>query len=647
MPSTSSLLRSASSQRKKVLAQQDAEVEYEYSLGFKTYEDYRDYDRYLEKRAKSSTDPGAALSLQKKRNSAFRGYMSNEIQRQSISVLEGRQTNVDKYNAMYQLYQSAVANGMYDQAQTLYLQLGNLDKTIQNEAMAAASGARSAATAAFTAVKDEVKAHEAALKGLGDILSSVGPDGFDKTLQDKGVQQELLNMYPDLAPVFNAGGQIGFFDIANGIAESMKDTYTRAIGELPPEQAAKAQEALDKLNSGATKFTIPGVDGGVSLKDIQTQIAASRVGSSYFFRGQNGVLEKGKLTDYAWDNQGKLAPVFANPYSEGTQDNPYNQVIDSFDQSSVYRRDDKGNYIDDKGNVVAEFRDGQVLAPGGGEWANDAQRNEALKKASSSYETILKEQGFNTVNKDGKTFVTVTEAAKQRLGNIPGLETGDPVEVVRDGQGNLRFIKTDPTTGKQSLYQMAFDENGKSNIRQLQPGEQGAISSQSLGDLKAYAQGLNKDFTSDPGVNEANSSLVNTVAAIGQGVGYTHGVLADAEARRRFLTGDQGGVKGQDIRPSTNPALRLNTAERAVKRVVSPIANPARTARQVNTRLASMNPLAQKIGSIIARLKPSAGQRAANSSLEASRQKIQAAQGFKYGVLADPAKREAFLRSLQ
>lgn len=648
MPSTSSLLRSSASTRKKVLAQQDAEAEYEYSLGYKTYEDYREYDRYLDKRASSTTDPGQALTLQKRRNSAFRGYMSNEIQRQTIGVLEGRQSNVDKYNAMYQLYQNAISQGLYDQAQTLYLQLGNLDKTIQNEALAAASGAAAAVRGQVTAINDEVKAHETALSELGKILQAVGPDGFDKEI--KKLAPDIVAMYPDLAPVFQAGGTVGFFDIANGIVSNIQDTYAEAISQLPPEEAATLQAKLDSIMSGSKTFKIPGVKDGVTFQDLQREIEAKQAGGQYFFRGEDGVLEKGKLTDYTWGKDGKIVGVYANPYSEGLQDNPYNQVIDQFDQSQVYRRDENGNYIDDKGKVVAEFKDGQITAPGGGEFKSEADRNAALKNASQSFETLLKEQGFNTVKKDGKMYVTVTEAVKARLGNIPGLNNGDPVEVVQDGQGNLRFVKKEG--GKQRLYQMAFDQYGKANLRELQAGEQGAISARSLGDLEAYAKDLNKDYTGDEGIDAGNRSLVSTVSAIGQGVGYRYGVLADAEQRRRFLTGDEGGALGRDgrqqnIRPSTNPALRLNAAERAVKRVVSPIANPVRTAGQINRKLGSINPLAQKLGSIIARLRPSAGQRAANSSLAASRQRIQEGKGFKYGVLATEAGRNKFLESLR
>lgn len=650
MPGTSSLLRSASSTRKKVLAQQDAVAEYEYSLGYKSYEDYREYDRYLENRIKSSSDPGAALSLQKKRNSAFRGYMGNEIQRQSIAVIEGRQSNVDKYNAMYQLYQQAAANGLYDTAQTLYLQLGNLDKTIQNEAISAAGSASASMRAAVTSVKDEIKAQKAVLTDMGRELQANGIDNINKAFEDPAIQQELAAAYPDLAPVFKQGGTIGFWDIANGVAENIKDTYAQAISELPPEETGELREQLAKLNSGETTFQIPGVEGGVTLKDLQTQIAATRAGGSYFFQGPNGVLERGKLTDYTWDKEGNIVPVYANPYSEGTADNPYNQVVDNFDQSQVYRRDEKGNYVDESGKVVAEFKDGQIVAPGGGDFRNEADREKALQAAGQSFETLLKEQGFNTIKKEGKLLVAVTDATMEKFGKVPGLELGDIVEVVRDGQGNLRFTKKDQKTGKEQLYQYAFDPSGKGSIRRLQAGEQGAISAQALGDLNVYAKDLNKDYAGNEGVDRATQSLVSTVSKIGQGVGFKYGVLADAEARRRFLTGDGGGIqnkKGEvvNLKPSTNPALKLNIAERAVKRIVTPIANPGRTVSGV-ARWAT-NPIARTLASALRGIIKTAGQNAANNSLAASRQKIQEAQGFKYGVLATQAGRDAFLKSLR
>ena len=597
MPSTSSLLRSSASTRKKVLSQQDAEAEYEYSLGYKTYEDYREYDRYLDKRASSSTDPGQALTLQKRRNTAFRGYMGNEIQRQTIGVLEGRQSNTDKYNAMYSLYQNAVSQGLYDQAQTLYLQLGNLDRTIQNEAVAAAGSASSAMKAQVTAVKDEVSAHKAALADLGASMQELGGiDELNKRLEDPETIKQLVSAYPDLAEVYKNGGKIGLFDIAAGITENIKDTYAAAIGALPPEEASKLQGELDKLTSGKTTFDIPGFADKVSMTDLQNQITQAREGRSYFFRGQDGELQKGSVTDYTWDREGKVIPVYADPLSAGTKDNPYLQTVDNFKESGAFRRDDQGRYIDETGKVVAEYRDGRLTAPGGGEFANEADYNKALSSARVGSDTLLREQGFNVVTegenglkkgKNGGVLVTVTEETIDKLGNLPGLKAGNAVEMFVDGQGNLRY--SPGNSGK--LYQGAIDERGQVNFRELAPGEQGAISSQGRQDLGVDMSILADDLKSKGVSQVTGSSLAASNQRIALGEGFTKGVLKDAETRRRFLAGQEiENARGEKVTndPRVNPALRLNAAERTLNKaikVADTITNPYKPLKNVLSSL--------------------------------------------------------------
>jgi len=603
MPSTSSLLRSSASTRKKVLSQQDAEAEYEYSLGYKTYEDYREYDRYLDKRASSTTDPGQALTLQKRRNTAFRGYMGNEIQRQTIGVLEGRQSNTDKYNAMYSLYQNAVSQGLYDQAQTLYLQLGNLDRTIQNEAVAAAGSASASATAAATAVNDEVKAHQAALKDLGAVFTQLGPDQFDAGI--RSMQKEIVATYPDLAPVFEAKGEVGIFDIASGIMENIKDTYAAAISELPADKAAEMQVKLDSLNSGATKFDIPGFADKVSLTDLRTQMAQAQEGRSYFFRGQGGELQKGEVTDYTWDKNGKVIPVYADPLSGGTKDNPYLQTVDNFKDSGAYRRDAKGDYVDAQGNVVARsvvqtFKDQNgvdqtrrvIVGADGKEFASEALQNEALSRATMNAATLLREQGFNVVSdggegfkkgKNGGALVTVTEDIRDKFGDIPGVQNGEPIEMFVDGQGNLRF--TPERSGK--LYQAALGLDNQYTVRELKSGEQGAINLNTMKDLALDMTDMERDLRTK-GVNQvAGKSLIASNERIAQGVGFTKGVLKDAETRRRFLAGEaiqnaRGETVVNDVRQ--NPALRLNTAERALNSAARTVRNAP---QQIKTTVTS------------------------------------------------------------
>lgn len=100
MPGVTSLLKSAQSTQKKIRSQEEAEIAYEWSISQKTYDQYLQYKSYLDENAAKSSDPSEILSYRKKTNSAYSAYTSNEIQRQSINVIEGRGSNSDKYNSM-------------------------------------------------------------------------------------------------------------------------------------------------------------------------------------------------------------------------------------------------------------------------------------------------------------------------------------------------------------------------------------------------------------------------------------------------------------------------------------------------------------------------------------------------------------------
>ena len=126
MPALSALLRSAQAAQKKVQAQKDAERAYQFSTSLKTYDDYKSYSEYIQKRASGGVDASTGLSLQKTLDSAFKGYISNEIQRSAIGVLEGTSSSIDKYNKIYGFMQQAQDAGQFDLAQGLTLQLENL-----------------------------------------------------------------------------------------------------------------------------------------------------------------------------------------------------------------------------------------------------------------------------------------------------------------------------------------------------------------------------------------------------------------------------------------------------------------------------------------------------------------------------------------
>lgn len=152
--SASSLLATATARRAKILEQEDAQVAFEWSLSTKTYDDFVAYSNYLSDRAGKTTDPSKQLSYQKAIVGARKGYVSNDIQRANIDVIEGRSTDTAKYGTMATLYHQAIDNGDYDLAQSLNLQLDNLSVKIQLAATAAAEAAqRVASTLAQNGVK--------------------------------------------------------------------------------------------------------------------------------------------------------------------------------------------------------------------------------------------------------------------------------------------------------------------------------------------------------------------------------------------------------------------------------------------------------------------------------------------------------------
>lgn len=170
MAGVTSLLRSAQAAQKKIKAQQDAQIAYDYANSAKTYDDYIRYTDYLTKRSKSVTDPSTALTLQKTFDSAYKGYISNEIQRATIDTLEGRGTSIDKYNKVYGFMDQAMKAGQYDLAQSLNLQLDNLYVNIQNEAQRAQDAAQRLSEAQVRYEEKMAKAGAASNLSMGKSL---------------------------------------------------------------------------------------------------------------------------------------------------------------------------------------------------------------------------------------------------------------------------------------------------------------------------------------------------------------------------------------------------------------------------------------------------------------------------------------------
>lgn len=175
--SVSALLSQARAALKKQQAYEEEIASYEYDLSPKDQESYDKYASFLTKRAKEvqSSDPAKALSLTRKITGANRSFTSSEIQRQSISVLEGTGSKQQKLQVMIGLYRRALENGDEATAQRLQLQADTLQQSILADEQAKAGsggGTSKAETAAKRGISDTVERINMAEKELKRELST-------------------------------------------------------------------------------------------------------------------------------------------------------------------------------------------------------------------------------------------------------------------------------------------------------------------------------------------------------------------------------------------------------------------------------------------------------------------------------------------
>jgi hypothetical protein len=223
MAGVSSLLKSAASTRKKVLAQEDAFAAYDWENSAQSYTDFLNYSKYLQKRQSSTTDPSDKLSYATKMRSAQRTFTSNEIQRQTQAVQEGRSSTQDKMKAVYDLWQRAASNGDYNLAQNLVSTYDALSIQLQNEQKAAASSIASADNKSFNTL----------IKSLKSGNSDVTLPGGTKVTPLSAIANDLQQ----------TGGSTATWQAASDTLEAIRgiviDRYNNAT----------TQEQIDSLES--------------------------------------------------------------------------------------------------------------------------------------------------------------------------------------------------------------------------------------------------------------------------------------------------------------------------------------------------------------------------------------------------------------
>ena len=332
MPGVTSLLRSAQAAQKKVQAQKDAQMAYDYSNSAKTYDDYLKYTDYLQKRSKSVTDPSTALTLQKTFDSAYKGYISNEIQRATIDTLEGRGTSIDKYNKIYGFMDQAMKAGQYDLAQNLNLQLDNLYVNIQNEAQRAQDAAErlsemeqrhaeKKAKEGAAANLSMGKALEAGLESLNQAFAKGGQKAYNEAAktfvqQNKQLIESLTGQKLPKDASTNIGQVIAGTIKGIGIYYSMA---ADAISVTDPEKAVEYMDKAQSIASGIKKYKTPA--GDMSYVDAQ-EFAKNQSLYGQVQNKQTGQFELARhaLAGYQVDEQGNVTKQ-TTPYFEGDAPN--------------------------------------------------------------------------------------------------------------------------------------------------------------------------------------------------------------------------------------------------------------------------------------------------------------------------------------
>jgi len=407
MAGTTALLRSAASARKKVQAQQDAQVAYDYSNSAKTYDDYKKYTDYLQKRSKSVTDPSTALTLQKTFDSAYKSYISNEIQRATINTLEGRGTKIDKYNKILGFMDQAMQSGQYDLAQTLNLQLDNLGISIQNEAVAAQQASQRLA-------EMQSKAGAAANLSMGKTLER----GLDSLNQ-----------------AFAKGGQKAYNEAAKAFVTQNKQLIESLTGEKLPKDVSTN---LGQLISG----TIRGIGTYYSLAADAIAMTDPEKAQDYMDRAQAIASGQTKFKTPAGSMSYQDAQEFAQNQSLYGQ-----RQSKETGQFELARRIIGGYQVDEAGNITK-----QATAYFQGQGPTD-------KKMTASDKKQLEKLGFGAVNYDEKTGqYTVQlggETDKWFKATDLGLPEGSQINLIKTDKG---FQYLDPT-GK-NLYNIALDKKG-------------------------------------------------------------------------------------------------------------------------------------------------------------------------------------------
>lgn len=458
MAGTTSLLRSAQATRNKVQAYNDSVKAFEWNLSNKSEDDYREYANYLADRAKTS-DPSKALSYQRTLVSARRTYVSHEIQRATIDVLEGRSNLQTKYNYMVGLYQASIENDDLDLAQSLRLQLDNLDRSLQAQSERSARTARTMASLQATTIEDAINK----IRNERGFYAATDENGNQFTVPtlkelsalyqdpDDGGEEGINRLAQQMAAYRPDGSQANFWDIAQQTIENVAEMYQNAA-EVAGTNTSQGRTLLNKAKNvldGQTNFDFaPGL-GGLTYNDVKQAVEASRAGQNLFVPAiKNGkpAFEKTKVVDYVWgrDENGKYKLI-------EVRDQLGDFGGEARQRVAVIDKDGNQKYVD---------------------WGSDEAKS------------YLERAGIQVVGTGDNGVLQVR--ALSGLG-IPQISAGESFEAVIGRDGNLRLRGVGD-----SIFDLLVSEDGNVQAKQITGDEDVSIfGEQGLGEFgRATDQGI-------------------------------------------------------------------------------------------------------------------------------------------------------------
>lgn len=314
----SALVKSAAGIASQIADYNDKMAALKWNSSAQTVADYTEYSSYLQGRIGNLQSSGSlanaskAISMTGSLQSANRSYVSNEIQRVSIGVLEGSATPVDKQSTIVGLYQQAVANGDTNLAQNLIQQYDSLNQQIQYNAQQAQTAGEALYKANATAQK---QGYDSAIQALQSHLDTVSRD------YSQGGQGVITANLKKLAG--NLGIQIPTGSAANngslieGVINTIAKYHSLAAESVANTDASaymnEMQTASDIINNvrsfnvGGTQFTLQDAQFYAQHPEAYFQ---TTTGLDAEGRPKYG-LKQAAVTGYNYDAQGNIVPTFS------------------------------------------------------------------------------------------------------------------------------------------------------------------------------------------------------------------------------------------------------------------------------------------------------------------------------------------------